>query len=653
MNSKNDFKVIAEEFEDYRILRYQVAGFKNLPLKKKILLYYLYEAALSGRDIIWDQNYRYNLLIRKTLEHILKYSQKLKEDENWNLFLAYLKKIWFSNGIHHHYSMEKIVPHFSENYFTSLLTDTPKPDFLKDNENIEDFISWITPLLFVPEIAAKRVVLDKGVDLLAASANNFYENVNQKEAEEFYASMENPDPLRPLSFGLNSKLVKVDGKVEERVWRVGGMYSAAIERIVFWLEKSIEVAETNGQKAALEKLVEFYKTGNLQTFDEYNILWLNDTKSDVDVINGFIEVYGDALGRKATYELVVQLHDFEGTHRAEIISTNAEWFEMHSPISEEYKKKSISGVSARSINVVVASGDCSPSMPIGINLPNADWIRAEHGSKSVTLANIIDAHTEANKESGIIEEFYWSEYEIELSRKWNKLATQLHVDLHEIIGHGSGRLKEGVAQPHETLKNYASTIEEARADLFALYFAIDPKLVELGLAPSIDVGYAEYNSYITGGLITQLARVEMGKNLEESHMRNRQLIAKWAYEQGFKKNIIEKKRRDGKTFFVINNHDELREIFGKLLHEVQRIKSEGDFRAAKYLIEKYGVKVDRKLHQEALQRWKSLGIPKFSGFMNPVLQPIKKNGKILDISMHYPENFSDQMLFYAKNYSFL
>jgi dipeptidyl-peptidase-3 len=442
-------------------------------------------------------------------------------------------------------------------------------------------------------------------------------------------------------------------KVEERVWRVGGMYSAAIERIVFWLEKSIEVAETNGQKAALEKLVEFYKTGNLQTFDEYNILWLNDTESDVDVINGFIEVYGDALGRKATYESVVQLHDFEGTHRAEIISTNAEWFEMHSPILEEYKKKSISGVSARSINVVVASGDCSPSMPIGINLPNADWIRAEHGSKSVTLANIIDAHTEANKESGIIEEFYWSEYEIELSRKWNKLATQLHVDLHEIIGHGSGRLKEGVAQPHETLKNYASTIEEARADLFALYFAIDPKLVELGLAPSIDVGYAEYNSYITGGLITQLARVEMGKNLEESHMRNRQLIAKWAYEQGFKKNIIEKKRRDGKTFFVINNHDELREIFGKLLHEVQRIKSEGDFRAAKYLIEKYGVKVDRKLHQEALQRWKSLGIPKFSGFINPVLQPIKKNGKILDISMHYPENFSDQMLFYAKNYSFL
>lgn len=653
MNSKNDFKVIAEEFEDYRILRYQVAGFENLPLKKKILLYYLYEAALSGRDIIWDQNYRYNLLIRKTLEHILKYSQKLKEDENWNLFLAYLKKIWFSNGIHHHYSMEKIVPQFSENYFTSLLTDTPKPDFLKDNENIEDFIRWITPLLFDPEIAAKRVVLDKGVDLLAASANNFYENLNQKEAEEFYASMENPDPLKPLSFGLNSKLVKVDGKVEERVWRVGGMYSAAIERIVFWLEKSIEVAETNGQKAALEKLVEFYKTGNLQTFDEYNILWLNDTESDVDVINGFIEVYGDALGRKATYESVVQLHDFEGTHRAEIISTNAEWFEMHSPISEEYKKKSISGVSARSINVVVASGDCSPSMPIGINLPNADWIRAEHGSKSVTLANIIDAHTEANKESGIIEEFYWSEYEIELSRKWNKLATQLHVDLHEIIGHGSGRLKEGVAQPHETLKNYASTIEEARADLFALYFAIDPKLVELGLAPSIDVGYAEYNSYITGGLITQLARVEMGKNLEESHMRNRQLIAKWAYEQGFKKNIIEKKRRDGKTFFVINNHDELREIFGKLLHEVQRIKSEGDFRAAKYLIEKYGVKVDRKLHQEALQRWKSLGIPKFSGFMNPVLQPIKKNGKILDISMHYPENFSDQMLFYAKNYSFL
>lgn len=653
MTTTNQFKVIAEQFADIRILRYQVPGFEQLPLKKKELLYYLYEAALSGRDIIWDQNYRYNLLIRNTLEHIVRNYHGSRTTDDWTKFLVYVKKVWYANGIHHHNSTEKMIPEFSADYFAKLLKNTIKPTFLSKNEEVEDLTQKIIPLIFDPNIDSKRVTLDEGVDLVAASANNFYENVSQAEAEKFYADLAVNSPLQPLSPGLNSKLMKVDGKIVEKIWKIGGMYTEAIEWMVYWLKKAASVAETANQQAALEKLAEFYTTGDLTAFDEYNILWLKDTDSETDVINGFIEVYGDPLGRKATFESVVQLQDAESTHRAKIISKNAGWFEKNSTIPDEYKKSEITGISARGVNVVVESGDCSPASPIGINLPNADQIRAEYGSKSVTLVNIIDAHTIASKESGVIEEFYWSEKEKELARKWNQLATHLHVDLHEIIGHGSGKLKGGVAQPHDTLKNYASTIEEARADLVALYYAIDPKLVELGLMPSLDTGYTEYNSFITGSLLTQLARIEPGKNLEESHMRNRYLIANWVYEKGLSENIIEKKHHSGKTYFTVNDHEKLRILFGTLLREVQRIKSEGDFEAAKNLVETLGVKVDQELHQEVLQRWDSLNIPKFSGFLNPVLEPVTENGEIKDINIRYPENFSDQMLYYSEKYAFL
>lgn len=653
MTNTDKFKVIAEQFADIRILRYQVPGFEQLPLEKKKLLYFLYEAALTGRDIIWDQNYRHNLLIRNTLDHIVRHYQGSRDTEEWGKFMVYVKKVWFSNGIHHHNSMEKMIPEFSPAYFESLLQNTPKPGFLKDNEQPEELLTKIIPLIFDPDLDSKRVTLDEGVDLVIASANNFYENVTQAEAEKFYADLAAGNPAQPLSPGLNSKLIKLDGKIVEKTWKIGGMYTEAIERMVYWLKKAASVAENENQQAALEKLAEFYTTGDLRTFDEYNILWLKDTDSEADVINGFIEVYGDPLGRKATFESVVQLQDAESTHRAQIISKNAEWFEKNSTISGEYKKSEITGVSARGVNVVVESGDCSPASPIGINLPNADQIRAEHGSKSVTLVNIIDAHTIASKESGVIEEFYWSEKEKELARKWNQLATHLHVDLHEIIGHGSGKLKEGVAQPHDTLKNYASTIEEARADLVALYYAIDPKLVELGLMPSLEAGYAEYNSFITGSLLTQLARIEPGKNLEESHMRNRYLIANWVYEKGLSENIIEKKSQSGKTYYTVNDHEKLRILFGRLLTEVQRIKSEGDFEAAKHLVENLGVKVDQEVHPEVLQRWESLKIPKFSGFLNPVLEPVIENGEIVEVIIHYPENFGDQMLYYAEKYAFL
>jgi dipeptidyl-peptidase-3 len=477
--------------------------------------------------------------------------------------------------------------------------------------------------------------------------------VNQQEAEDFYQKLSDVTDPNPVSFGLNSKLVKENGKIVEKVWKIGGMYSEAIEKIVFWLEKAITVAENPIQKATLSKLVAFYKTGDLKEFDEYNILWLQDTKSVVDVVNGFIEVYGDPLGRKGTFESVVSIRDTESTKRAKTVSDNAQWFEDHSPTDPEYKKKNVTGVSAKGINVVIESGDCSPSTPIGINLPNADWIRAEYGSKSVTIDNIMVAYDEASKNSGAIEEFAWSDEEVQLSKKWGNLNSNLHVDLHEIVGHGSGKLMEGVGNPADTLKNYASTLEEARADLVALYYAIDPKLVELKLMPEIEVGFAEYNSYIRGGMMTQLVRVELGKNIEESHMRNRQLIAAWAYHLGKSDKIITKKTRDGKTFFVVNNHILLREIFGSMLREIQRIKSEGDYETGKNLVEKYGVKVDFELHKEVLERWKKLNIAPFSGFINPRLVPVFNDGTIVAVNIEYPEDFTGQMLEYAEKHSYL
>jgi dipeptidyl-peptidase III len=650
---QDNFKVIAEQFADIRILRYQVPGFDQLDIRNKKLLYYLYEAALCGRDIIYDQNYRYNLIIRHTLEHIINNYDGDRSTDDWKKFTEYTKRVWFSNGIHHHYSMEKFVPEITKIYFEGLLQNAGYAEFMRVFGSLDQFIQKIVPLIFDKSLHGKRVVQDADTDLIQGSANNFYENVTQEEVEAFYAKMTDINDKKPVSHGLNSKLLKEGNVLVEKVWKVGGMYSEAITRIVTWLEKAVAVAGSSEQKASLEKLIEYYKTGDLKTFDDYSIHWLKDTGTEVDVINGFIEVYGDPLGRKATYESVVSVEDKAATRRAKTISDNAQWFEDNSPVASVYKKSQVKGVSAKGINVVVESGDCSPASPIGINLPNADWIREEYGSKSVTINNIMTAYDEASRESGAIEEFAWSEEDVELSKKWGNLSTLLHVDLHEIVGHGSGKLKEGVGNPSDTLKNYASTIEEARADLFALYFATDEKLVELGLMPKTEVGIAEYNSYIRGGLLTQLVRIEPGKNIEESHMRNRQLIAKWVYEKGNPENIIEKKTREGKTFFVVNDHDRLRLLFGELLREVQRIKSEGDYEAAKHLVEHYGVKVDQQIHKEMLQRWKALDIPPFSGFINPRLVPVFENGKISEVKIEYPENFGGQMMEYAEKYSFL
>nr|NQU89428.1 dihydrofolate reductase [Bacteroidota bacterium] len=652
-NQPQPLRVFSEQFADIRILRYQVPGFGELPLQQKTLLYYLYEAALSGRDMIYDQNYKYNLLIRRTLENILKSFTGDRKSGEWGKFLEYVKKVWFSNGIHHHYSMDKFIPDVSGEYFLHLLKNSDTCCIPSVWKSVEEFFAFVKPLIFNKDLDTKRVVQDPEVDMILTSANNFYENVSQNEAEEFYKNQSENSGSRPVSFGLNSKLIKEDNIVKEKVWKFNGMYSPAIEKVIYWLEKAADITESELQKAALTKLIEFYKTGNLKKFDEYSILWLKDTESEIDVVNGFIEVYGDPLGRKATFESVVSIRDIEASKRAEIISKNAQWFEDHSPSNPQYKKKNVTGVSARGINVVVESGDCSPSTPIGINLPNADWIRAEHGSKSVTINNIMEAYDMASKESGAIEEFAWSEKEVELSKKWGLLASNLHVDLHEIVGHGSGKLKDGVGNPSDTLKNYASTIEEARADLFALYFTIDPKLIDLGLMPEIETGIAEYNSYIRGGLMTQLVRVGLGKNIEESHMRNRQLIAKWAYEKGLHDNVIEKKTKEGKTYFVINDHILLRDIFGALLREIQRIKSEGDYEAAKSLVENYGVKVNRDLHEEVLTRWKKLNIAPFAGFINPRLVPVFENDSIVDVKIEYPDDFSEQMLEYAEKYAYL
>ncbi len=653
MKTMEDFKVQTEQFDDIKILRYQVPGFDDLVFDQKKLLYFLYEAALSGRDIIYDQNFKYNLLIRHTLEIIIRTYPGNREVDDWKKFLVYVKKVWFSNGIHHHYSMDKFVPGISQAYFRELIKHIDLEKFRIDKSRNEEFIEMITRLIFDKDIGPKRVVQNEGVDMIKASANNFYGNVSQEEAEKFYEKLKISGDTEPVSLGLNSKLKKINGKVVEQVWRVGSLYTKAIEKVVYWLKKAAGATNSKPQKEALLKLIEFYETGDLKTFDDYNILWLKDLNSPIDVVNGFIEVYGDALGRKATFESVVSVIDDEATNRAATVSRNAQWFEDNSPTDAKYKKENVQGVSARGINVVVESGDCSPSSPIGINLPNADWIRAKHGSKSVTINNIMTAYDEASKESGAIEEFAFTDEEIRLSKEYGIVASKLHVDLHEIVGHGSGKLAQGVGNPGDTLKNYASTIEEARADLFALYFAIDEKLIELGLMPNLEVGYAEYNSYIRGGLMTQLVRIKSGQNIEESHMRNRQLIAKWAYEKGKPKNIIEKKNRDEKTFFVVNDHVGLRKLFGELLREVQRIKSEGDFEAAKNLVENYGVKVDREIHDEVLERWKKLDIASFAGFINPKLIPVYSNNKITDVKIEYPDSFMNQMLEYGDKYATL
>ncbi len=651
---KDDFKYVTEQFADVRIQRYKINGFENLTLQQKKLIYFLYQAALYGRDIIWDQNYKYNLLIRKTLEAIVNTYHGYRNTPEFAKFMEYTKRVWFSNGIHHHYSNRKILPEFTKDYFVQLINNSNQKELpLKENETIDEFINKLEPIIFDPAVDAIKVNQDTKQDLIKTSAINFYENLTQKEVEEYYNKIRNPIDTQPISYGLNSKLIKENGKIYERQWKLNGMYDAAIKKIIYWLKKALEVAENEQQKKVIKLLIEYYETGDLKKWDEYNIEWVKDTISIIDFINGFIETYNDPLGFKASFESVVSFKDLEATKRIQTISNNAQWFEDNSPIMPEHKKKNVKGISAKVITVVVESGDASPSTPIGINLPNAEWIRKEHGSKSVNLGNIVHSYNKANESSGLIEEFAYSDEEVARAKEYGALASDLHTDMHEVIGHASGQLNPGVGQPNETLKNYASVIEEARADLVALYFIMDKKLIEIGVMPSLDAGKAEYDAYIRNGLMVQLARLKPGENLEEAHMKNRQLIAKWAYEKGLQENVIEKKIKDGKTFFIINDYEKLRNLFGQLLREIQRIKSKGDYQAAKNLVENYGVKVDIELHKEVLERYKKLKIAPYAGFINPVLIPVIKNGEITDVKIEYPEDFTEQMLYYSREYSVL
>jgi len=646
-----NFKYQTEKFADIKILRYQVDGFSKLSLRQKKLIYFLSQAALAGRDILWDQNNAFNLQIRRTLETIFTTYRGDRTDQSFQNFLVYLKRVWFSNGIHHHYSMDKIAPGFTKEYFCNLVE---KSDFSDcptvKGKSFRESIKKLIPILFDKEIASKRVYLDSTNDLIENSANNYFKDITQEEAEKFYASFDTPQEERP-SYGLNSRLVKENGVILEKIWKAEGLYGKAIKEIINWLLLAVDVAENDTQKEVIKKLIQFYKTGDLKQFDEYSILWVKDTESHVDFVNGFIEVYGDALGIKASWESIVNFKDLEATKRTEIVSKNAQWFEDHSPVDSKFKKKSVKGVSAKVIIAAILGGDCHPSTPIGINLPNADWIREGYGSKSVTIENITRAYYQVSLTDGMLEEFAWDQQEVQLSRDFGYLANNLHTDLHECLGHGSGQLLQGVKA--DALKNYGSTIEETRADLFALYYIMDEKLVKLGLIPSLETGKAEYTSYIRNGLLTQLVRIEPGKDIEESHMRNRQIIAKWAYENGKEANIIEKKVRKNKTYFKINDYEGLRRLFGQLLHEVQRIKSEGDYDAALDLVEKYGVKTDKKLHAEVLNRYKKLDLAPYAGFINPEYTPIFNKKEIIDVAIHYPDDFTQQMLHYSENYSFL
>jgi dipeptidyl-peptidase-3 len=592
--------------------------------------------------------------VRRTLEAIVDSYSGDRSTEEFQNFMVYAKRVWFSNGVHHSHSTIKFLPEVSPEYFAQLVKSSETGEFpLAEGETVDDLIATLLPIVFDPEIDGKRVNLDADVDLVADSANNYYEGVTQAQVEAYYAEVVDREDDTPISYGLNSKMVMTSDGPEEREWKVGGMYSEAIEQIVFWLEKAVSVAENETQAAALSKLVEYYKTGNLEHFDEYNILWVQDTGSEIDVINGFIETYGDALSYRGAYESVVSIKDTEATKRIEAIAEQGQWFEDQSPIMDKHKRENVTGISAKVITVVVESGDSSPSSPIGINLPNANWIRSNYGSKSVTLGNLMESYYEGSKESGYLEEFAYSDEEIELGKLHGTLAANLHTDMHEVIGHASGKIEEGVGTPNETLKNYGDTLEEGRADLIALYYAMDPKLVEIGVMPSLDVGRVMYDNFIRNGLLWQLRRLELGENLEEAHMRNRQLVAKWVYEKGRDQNVIERVDQDGKTYFVIRDYEALRELFGQLLRETQRISSQGDFEAGRDLVETYGVKVDPELHAQVLERFEKLNIAPYGGFINPRLVPVMEGDEIVDVEIEYPDDFAEQMLHYGKEYSLL
>ena len=647
------FQVEADRFADIQVLRYEVPGFEQLSAKQKELAYYLYEAALCGRDIIWDQKYKNNLTIRKTLEAIWENYTGDRKSVDFAKFETYTKRVWFSNGIHHHYASDKIIPEFGIGYWSELIDKTPAEKLPLESYSKLEFIGWSAPVVFDPNYDGKTVNLESGIDNIVGSANNFYEGVTQKEVEDFYAALNNPKDKTPVEHGLNSKLVKENGKLVEKTWKVGGMYSAAIEKIVYWLEKAVMVSETPEQKKALELLVEYYKTGDLDKFDAYNVAWVSDVNSTLDNVNGFIEVYQDALGKRGTFEAVVSIKDFEATKLIETIAKNAQWFEDNAPLMPNHKKKKVKGIIGKSINVIVESGDAAPSTPIGINLPNSNWIRQQHGSKSVALGNIVSAYNIAGAKSPSSAEFSLNEQTLERAKKYGNLAAALHTDMHEVIGHASGQLEPGIATPDVTLKNYQNTLEEARADLVALYYIYDQKLVDIGVMPSLEVGMAEYESYLLNGLMLQLNRVEPGKNIEEAHMRNRQLVAKWVMEKGASEKVAELITRNGKTYVQINDYSKLRKLFGDLLREIQRIKSQGDFAAGQALVENYGVKVDTKLHKEVKERFAALNVAPYKGFIQPRLVAISKGDKIFDVKIEYPESFTEQMMEYSKKYSFL
>ena len=641
--AQDTFNYYPERFADKKILRYKVPGFDQLTLQQKKLVYYLVQAGLSGRDIIYDQNYRHNLAIRRALDKIVADYQGDRSSEEWGELMLYAKQVWFANGIHHHYSNDKFTPGFSREYFEGLMGAVGaslEPEALR--------------AIFDPAFDARKID-QSGSDLLANSAVNFYApDITQAEAEAFYAKVKKELTDTLVSMGLNSRVVRnAKGQLEEAVWKVGGLYSGAIEQIVFWLEKAVEVAENDAQANALKLLAEYYRTGDLKTWDAYNVAWVQATEGDIDYINSFIEVYNDPLGYKGSYENIVQIKDFDASERMAVVSQNAQWFEDNSPIMDAHKKKSVTGITYKVVTVAGESGDASPATPIGVNLPNANWIRAQYGSKSVSLGNIIQAYAQAEG-SGMLQEFSHDEEEIQRSEQYGGLAAKMHTALHEVVGHASGQLEKGVATPKETLVNYASPLEEARADLVALYYIMDPKIVELGLAPSQEVGKTEYDSYLKNGYMLQLRRIEPGKTIEQAHMRNRSMVSHWVIERGQKNGAIEVAKRDGKTFIDIKDYEKVRELFGQLLREVQRIKSQGDYEAGKALIETYGVEVDPAIHAEVLQRAEALDLPPYGGFINPKLAPVMdESGEITDVKVEYPADFAQQMLEYGREYSFL
>ncbi|WP_044263502.1 dipeptidyl-peptidase 3 family protein [Bacteroides timonensis] len=645
------FDYTVEQFADLQILRYRVPGFENLSLQQKELVYYLTEAALQGRDILFDQNGKYNLRIRRTLEAVYTGYKGDKNTPDFKAMEVYLKRVWFSNGIHHHYGSEKFVPGFAPEFFKEAVLSVDTSTLpLAEGQTVEQLCDELFPVIFDPAVMPKRVNQAAREDLVLTSACNYYDGVTQKEAEGFYNAMKDPKDETPVSYGLNSRLVKENGKIQEKIWKVGGLYGQAIDKIVYWLKKAEGVAENPEQKAVIAELIKFYETGDLKTFDEYAILWVKDLNSLVDFVNGFTESYGDPLGMKASWESLVNFKDMEATHRTEIISGNAQWFEDHSPVDKQFKKDEVKGVSAKVITAAILAGDLYPATAIGINLPNSNWIRSHHGSKSVTIGNITDAYNKAAHGNGFNEEFVYSDAELQLIDKYADLTGELHTDLHECLGHGSGKLLPGVDP--DALKAYGSTIEEARADLFGLYYVADPKLVELGLTPNEDAYKAEYYTYLMNGLMTQLVRIEPGNNVEEAHMRNRQLIARWVFEKGAADKVVELVKKDGKTYVVVNDYEKLRELFGELLSEIQRIKSTGDYQSAHDLVESYAVKVDPALHAEVLERYKKLNLAPYKGFVNPKYEAVvDAAGKITDVKVTYDEGYAEQMLRYSKDYS--